>query len=290
MHSFVDQNDENSLLEAPHTVNALDVCNYMTPTTQNNLADCQMVPTKVDSMLNDCILPNVSSTLSMSQMMLTSYITLENPKASQVATTKRESTVYSISEPLQTPKSIIDSSSSGAFQQIVQNENSPKRSISFAIVRSPTTPIPGGRTNKSMHLIDLTTPEWSHTPNIEGSSTSGSKCCGRNLLKSAIKNAALTSTIKKVDTSNTIETFPVRKCDKLMTKASTIRHMSNATRSNVITSTPMSFSNAIYKNAKSNSLEEINVPDNSTGLIAMGNFFIYYTFEMKRKKNKTKNG
>lgn len=212
VHSFVDENDENGELA---TVPIIDTaCNLNSPTTKKALQDDQ------NKSVNESISPNNLSVLSMSQMMLTSYVASEYEKTPRIVHSKRESAAYSPQPPPQTPISICLSPSAAAFQSIDQNENSPNRSTSFAIVKSPTTPATRGRINKSMHLIDLT------TPHIVGSaSTGGPKNYSRHLLKSAIKNATHRFADGKTNTPKTPHTptkFASMICSTPLTSTTTL--------------------------------------------------------------------
>lgn len=271
VHSFVDENDENSKFEAETTARTdnehiLNVCNFNLPTPKKILEDEQNKPT------NDSILPNDLSVavLSMSQIMLTSYVAPDNQMTPRIANSKRESTAYSPQSPLRTPKSICSTPSSAAFQPIDQNENSPNRSTSFAILKSPSTPTPGGRSNNSMHLIDLTTPLT-----VPSTSTIASKSCSRHLLKSAIKKSA----IKKMNIS--VNPVIVNKHVEANTpntpNTPKTLNASVVKRSNVISSTPITSTKAFSKSSNATSDQEI-VDKISEELQATGNLIILFYF------------
>lgn len=253
VHSFVDENDENNQLEAtPRTETATDASNLITPTK------CKTSEGNRINSANDSILANESCVLSMSQMMLTSYVASENRTTPRILHSKRESAAYSPSSPLQTPKSLCSTPSSAAFQPIDQNENSPSLSASFAILKSPTTPTPDSRISKSMYLIDLTTP----------------KGCSRHLLKAAIENAAHKTVTKMMNTS--VNTFSVSKPVGTKTpRTSRTPNVSGAgKRSNIISSTPKPISS-----------EEKTENENSEELIATGNLIFFYS-QSRSRKNK----
>lgn len=244
VHSFVDENDENGeTATVPNTDPASDACNLNSPTTKKALQDDQNIS------INDSISPNNLSVLSMSQMMLTSYVASEYQKTPRTAHSKRESAAYSPQSLPRTPISICLSPSTAAFQSIDQNENSSNRSTSFAIVKSPTTPAARGRINKSMHLIDLTTPQ--HIVAGKG----GPKSFSRHLLKSAIKNSTHKSAAEKLNTPKTSHT-PI-KC------------------SSIICSTPIASTNTLSKSCVVSSEEKAEI-ENSGEDIATGNFFFTY--------------
>lgn len=246
MHSFVDENDENGeLAAAPITGGNLDLV------TKKALQDDQ------NNSVNDSISPNNLSVLSMSQMMLTSYVASEYQKTPRNVHSKRESAAYSPQSAPGTPVSICLSPSSTAFQPIDQNENSPNRSTSFAIVKSPTTPTPRGRINKSMHLIDLT------TPIVASASTAGPKSFSRHLLRSAIKNATHKSAADRMNTPKTPHTPD--KC------------------SSMICSTPLTSTITLSKSC-SVPLEEKAENENPGEAIATGNVFFFNSIIIEKKK------
>lgn len=259
MHSFVDENDENDQFEETSKTDiSIDACAFITP-TKTKLSEDDRIKS-----VNDLILPNESYVLSMSQMMLTSYVASDNQKTPGIAHPKRESVSYSPSSPLQTPTSICSTPSSAAFQSIGQNEYSPNRSASFAIVKSPSTPTPGSRISKSMYLIDLTTPLT-----VASTNAVESKSCSRHLLKSAIKNATHKSGAKKINIC--ISTDTVNK--HVGTKSPKTPHVSGEC-SNVITSTPTSISS-----------EEKSQKQHSEELILTGNL-IFFTVKSRYEEKK----
>lgn len=192
-------------------------------------------------------------------MMLTSYVASEYQKTPRNVHSKRESAAYSPQSAPGTPVSICLSPSSTAFQPIDQNENSPNRSTSFAIVKSPTTPTPRGRINKSMHLIDLT------TPIVASASTAGPKSFSRHLLRSAIKNATHKSAADRMNTPKTPHTPD--KC------------------SSMICSTPLTSTITLSKSCSVPS-EEKAENENPGEAIATGNVFFFNSIIIEKKKMK----
>lgn len=218
---------------------------------------------------NESMVSNSSFVLAMSQMTLTSYVATHNHKTVQ---SNRESVVYSPQSPQTTQPIVCETPSDAAFQPIDQNENTPNRSTSFAVVKSPTTPTSAGRVRKSMYLIDFTTPQ------VGAPSTTGSKSCGRNLLKSAIKNATHQSTATK-KMNATIHTVSF---DRNFVPETPKSAKSN--RSHVFSSTPLMSAKASPKSIKVIPCGDQNLDESSGETIPTGNFcFFYFPFTEKNE-------
>lgn len=140
---------------------------------------------------------NNASVLEISHTTLTSYTPVTKPIASCLEKTpktnlNRESIAYTPMKEIESPKSVHSTPSSAAFKQIDQNENSANKSLSFCVIKSPSTPTSiTARSNRSVFLIDLTTPNSFQTPTVPSTSTGTSTINRSHLLLKAIKNSAV---------------------------------------------------------------------------------------------------
>lgn len=224
--SFIDENDENVDHENT-TIRSIDAETFeeITETPKKEAAIENTDETKTNQ-------------LSLSFMVMTSYVAPNNDDI--LSTPKPKGRIASINvSPANTPTpNVASSPSTAAFQTIDQNENALNKSNSFAMVKPPATPIGHRAVNKSMHLIDLSTPEneLQGSPNGQGvvnksmslidlsspendrqmspvvvassSHTFESKSRNR-LLLSAIKNSALKSARRNSLATETILKKPI---------------------------------------------------------------------------------